>query len=62
MIDERPARQRLLARLPALSYRFGLVPADLDHMTGWEVDTYEQALDDIERAEKAERDKLNGGG
>lgn len=48
---ELTARQRLLAegKQARLSYHFGLRPADFDVMTGWEIDHYEQALDELER-------------
>lgn len=62
-------RQRLLAagKLAGLSHHFGLTPADIDQMTGWEIDHYEAALDqadaEVERArERAEQTRDGGRG
>jgi hypothetical protein len=42
--------RRLAARLPALSYHFGLTPHDVEIMPMYLIDEYLMQLDDIEDA------------
>lgn len=48
-------RQQLLPVLPLLSYHFGLHPPTIDDLTGYEVEAYLQALDNIKQEQRRQQ-------